>query len=71
MKKKNYALVASFLMMLVATLTSCEKFALDETSTDPHDANANVTFHVSMGKTAMPSRWRKYAPDSHSASSTK
>ena len=48
--KKNYALVASFLMMLVATLTSCEKFALDETSTDPHDANANVTFHVSMGK---------------------
>ena len=44
MKKKNYALVASFLMMLVATLTSCEKFALDETSTDPHDANANVTF---------------------------
>ena len=50
MKKKNYALVASFLMMLVATLTSCEKFALDETSTDPHDANANVTFHVSMGK---------------------
>ena len=50
MKKKNYALVASFLMMLVATLTSCEKFALDETSTDPHDANANVTIHVSMGK---------------------
>ena len=50
MKKKNYALVASFLMMLVVTLTSCEKFALDETSTDPHDANANVTFHVSMGK---------------------
>ena len=50
MKKKTYALVASFLMMLVVTLTSCEKFALDETSTDPHDANANVTFHVSMGK---------------------
>ena len=50
MKKKTYSFVASFLLMLVATLTSCEKFALDETSTDPHDANANVTFHVSMGK---------------------
>ena len=48
MKKKNYALVASFLMMLVATLTSCEKFALDDTSTISHDANANVTIHVSM-----------------------
>lgn len=50
MKKKTYVWLASLLLMLVATLTSCEKFALDETSTDPHDANANVTFHVSMGK---------------------
>ena len=48
MKKKTYSFVASFLLMLVATLTSCEKFALDDTSTISHDANANVTIHVSM-----------------------
>ncbi len=91
MKKKTYSFVASFLMMLVVTLTSCEKFALDETSTIPHDASANVTFHVSMGPTnrrkwqlkstavrptmanppaVKPSLWKKYVPDSHSASST-
>lgn len=50
MKKKNYALVASFLMMLVATLTSCEKFALDDSGTNSHDANANVIIHVSVAK---------------------
>lgn len=50
MKKKNYALVASFLMMLVATLTSCEKFALDDSGTNSRDANANVIIHVSVAK---------------------
>ncbi len=44
-KAKLYAVLASILM-LVATLTSCEKFALEESGTDPHDANANVTIHV-------------------------
>ena len=48
MQTKTYSFVASFLLMLVATLTSCEKFALDDTSTISHDANANVTIHVSM-----------------------
>ncbi len=30
MKKKTYVWLASLLLMLVATLTSCEKFALDD-----------------------------------------
>ncbi len=44
-KTKTYAIVA-FLWMLVATLTSCEKFALDNTGTSTHDANANVIIRV-------------------------
>lgn len=31
MNKKTYRLLASLLLMLVATLTSCEKFSIDET----------------------------------------
>ena len=46
MKKECYKLLAAIMLVLVATLTSCEKFALDETSTDPHDANANVTVRI-------------------------
>ena len=44
-KAKLYA-VLTFIVMLVATLTSCEKFALEESSTNSHEANANVTIHV-------------------------
>ena len=36
--------------MLVATLTSCEKFALDDSGTNSHDANANVIIHASVAK---------------------
>ena len=32
--------------MLVATLTSCEKFSIDETTGKSREANANVTIHV-------------------------
>ena len=46
MSKKPYRLLASLLLMLVATLTSCEKFSIDETTGKSHDANANVTIHV-------------------------
>ena len=34
MKKKTYVWLASLLLMLVATLTSCEKFALDDSGTN-------------------------------------
>ena len=44
-KTKTLALLASILM-LVATLTSCEKFALEESGTNTHDANANVIIRV-------------------------
>lgn len=44
-KTKTYLLLASILM-LVATLTSCEKFALEESGTNTHDANANVIIRV-------------------------
>lgn len=50
MKKKTYVWLASLLLMLVATLTSCEKFALDDSGTNSHDANANVIIHVSVAK---------------------
>lgn len=46
-KMKNYAILASILLMLAATLTSCEKFALEDSGNgSKHDANANVTIHV-------------------------
>ena len=50
MKKKTYVWLASLLLMLVATLTSCEKFALEDSGTNSHDANANVIIHVSVAK---------------------
>ena len=50
MKKKTYVWLAFLLLMLVATLTSCEKFALDDSGTNSHDANANVIIHVSVAK---------------------
>ena len=50
MKKKTYVWLASLLPMLVATLTSCEKFALDDSGTNSHDANANVIIHASVAK---------------------
>lgn len=50
MKKKTYVWLASLLLMLVATLTSCEKFALDDSGTNSHDANANVIIHASVSK---------------------
>ena len=50
MKKKPYVWLASLLLMLVATLTSCEKFALEDSGTNSHDANANVIIHVSVAK---------------------
>ena len=46
MSKKPYRLLASLLLMLVATLTSCEKFSIDETTGKSREANANVTIHV-------------------------
>ena len=46
MSKKSYRLLASLLLMLVATLTSCEKFSIDETTGKSREANANVTIHV-------------------------
>lgn len=49
-KKKTYVWLASLLLMLVATLTSCEKFALDDSGTNSHDANANVIIHASVAK---------------------
>lgn len=45
MKTKTYAILA-FILMLAATLTSCEKFTLEDSGTDPHDANANVIIRV-------------------------
>ena len=50
MKKKTYTWLAFLLLMLVATLTSCEKFALDDSGTNSHDANANVIIHASVAK---------------------
>lgn len=50
MKKKTYVWLAFLLLMLVATLTSCEKFALDDSGTNSHDANANVIIHASVTK---------------------
>lgn len=50
MKKKTYVWLASLILMLVATLTSCEKFALDDSGTNSHDANANVIIHASVAK---------------------
>ena len=50
MKKKTYVWLASLLLMLVATLTSYEKFALEDSGTNSHDANANVIIHVSVAK---------------------
>ncbi len=47
MKKKNYAWLVLLLLTLTTTLTSCEKFTLEETSTGSElDANANVTIRV-------------------------
>ena len=46
MSKKSYRLLASLLLMLVATLTSCEKFSIDETTGKSREANANVTIHA-------------------------
>lgn len=50
MKKKTYAWLASLLLMLVTMLTSCEQFALDESGTSTHDANDNVTLHLSVAR---------------------
>ncbi len=55
MKKKTYVWLASLLLMLVATLTSCEKFALDDSGTNSHDANANVIIHASVAKKSQQS----------------
>ena len=47
MKKECYKLLAAIILMLVATLTSCEKFSLDESGqSSTHDANANVTVRI-------------------------
>lgn len=47
MKLKTYVRIASILLMLVMTLTSCEKFALEEQSGKSiNEANANVTVRV-------------------------
>lgn len=50
MKTKTYQLVAICLLMLAATLASCEKFALDGATTKKHDANANVFIHASVAQ---------------------
>ena len=55
MKKKTYVWLASLLLMLVATLTSCEKFALDDSGTNSHDANANVIIHAYVAKKSQQS----------------
>ena len=49
MSKKSYRLLASLLLMLVATLTSCEKFSIDETTGKSHEANANVARKALLG----------------------
>lgn len=47
MKTKAYARIASFVLMLMVTLTSCEKFALEEQGgKSTNEANANVTVNV-------------------------
>ena len=47
MKKESYKLLAAIMLVLVATLTSCEKFSLDESGqSSTHDANANVTVRI-------------------------
>lgn len=47
MKKESYKLLAAIILVLVATLTSCEKFSLDESGqSSTHDANANVTVRI-------------------------
>ena len=47
MKKECYKLLAAIMLVLVATLTSCEKFSLDESGqSSTHDANANVTVRI-------------------------
>lgn len=46
MRKKTYQLLASLLLMLIASLTSCEKFAFENADTTTHDADGNVTIRV-------------------------
>ena len=44
-KAKIYTILAS-IVMLMTTLTSCEKFALEESDTGSHDTDSNVTIRV-------------------------
>ena len=46
MKKTEFIALLASILMLVATLTSCEKFALEDSGTNTHDANANVIIRV-------------------------
>ncbi len=49
MKYKTYAMLASLLLMLVATLTSCEKLTLEDSSNgSKHEADANVFIRVNQ-----------------------
>ena len=59
MSKKPYRLLASLLLMLVATLTSCEKFSIDETTGKSREANANVTIHVQKVETSTGVGWQQ------------
>lgn len=62
MKKKTIGWMTALLMALAAILTSCEKFALDESNAKSHDANCNVTIHASVAKKS-----RTIAPNSQAA----
>lgn len=44
--KKVLSLQASLLMMLIAMLTSCEKFVLDDSNAQNRNADGNVTIHI-------------------------
>ena len=59
MSKKPYRLLASLLLMLVATLTSCEKFSIDETTGKSREANANVTIHVQKVEPSTGVGWQQ------------
>lgn len=59
MNKTTYPWLASLIMLLVTTLTSCEKFALDDLGGNSHDANTNVIIHVSAAKKQESNNSRK------------
>ena len=46
MRKKTYHLLASLLLMLIASLSSCEKFTFDDSNAQPLNADGNVTIHI-------------------------